>query len=837
MQGKAHELFPDCMQGKAARRGLNTLFRKPLETALWAGKRMENDDLHSASLTGAQIPLSSRPPKPKPKAAHKIAPAPPPIPEEVVDNNEQLFAWDDTDMDNLTAYKLEASKPTKANWMPSGAFTKPSSHLERTAAMLGLSRSMSRTSSAPVLQRPSTAPAKPSSRKVPKHRSPPRLSTTLDQDDEIESRYRRALASKLAEGYMLSAAELAALRAETVLPMSTDSVGRVGASAQSVPAASGLPLHVASSETLETVRPPAARAAPSRFGRPMDSKPAKGAAASAGGDEDESIYAMLAEKVTVEGSLREELATARVELARVREELTTQLERARLELETHKGRMVATKVAGEEAHLRGVPWSHVDARRLYAAARAPPSRGAFASPELAEVMAQALPATSRRVAEALSSAASVRAESEKADAESKAALELDFAAMVQTGTAEHQARLTTRAMMARSHRTTTKLRAALLHLEEEATVAQSCHAADVRRLAARLSAEREMMLVVFAEALASSESDETAGSLSVSRLLEQLRAEYDERAHETRVHGAEMLQLHRALAISQDELRRERHERYRERTEFECTAGGRNSCLARELPPLERALARALAERAVDVATLRSELRHEEAQRWDELGALTKQLEDAQQQTKVQAQWYESKLKQLRTESGEKESLFKRRMQADYEEKVALEARLESQIRKLETDRQLESKMYIRRVEKLSTDIEQLRCDSTSGRRKAYFRKIKEGLVALGGGRTKDETTKDETTKDGGVAHGVASRSRSESPTSRAPTSRADETTSRGGSRLSSNGGRSAEDDDAYVEVTALHDLVAKLAEGKLLRAQELAALRGLAGSRGANKD
>jgi hypothetical protein len=145
--------------------------------------------------------------------------------------------------------------------------------------------------------------------------------------------------------------------------------------------------------------------------------------------------------------------------------------------------------------------------------------------------------------------------------------------------------------------------------------------------------------------------------------------------------------------------------------------------------------------------------------------------------------------------------------------------------------------MYIRRVEKLSTDIEQLRCDSTSGRRKAYFRKIKEGLVALGGGRTKDETAKDEITKDGGVAHGVASRSRSESPTSRAPTSRADETTSRGGSRLSSNGGRSAEDDDAYVEVTALHDLVAKLAEGKLLRAQELAALRGLAGSRGANKD
>jgi len=73
--------------------------------------------------------------------------------------------------------------------------------------------------------------------------------------------------------------------------------------------------------------------------------------------------------------------------------------------------------------------------------------------------------------------------------------------------------------------------------ESEATLAEM---ADVRRLSARLTAEREMMQVVFAEALASSESDETAGSLSVSRLLEQLCDERDERAHETRVHGAEI---------------------------------------------------------------------------------------------------------------------------------------------------------------------------------------------------------------------------------------------------------------------------------------------------------
>jgi hypothetical protein len=91
--------------------------------------------------------------------------------------------------------------------------------------------------------------------------------------------------------------------------------------------------------------------------------------------------------------------------------------------------------------------------------------------------------------------------------------------------------------------------------ESEATLAEM---ADVRRLSARLTAEREMMQVVFAEALASSESDETAGSLSVSRLLEQLCDERDERAHETRVHGAEMLQLHRESSRSRRTISREK---------------------------------------------------------------------------------------------------------------------------------------------------------------------------------------------------------------------------------------------------------------------------------------
>jgi hypothetical protein len=137
--------------------------------------------------------------------------------------------------------------------------------------------------------------------------------------------------------------------------------------------------------------------------------------------------------------------------------------------------------------------------------------------------------------------------------------------------------------------------------ESEATLAEM---ADVRRLSARLTAEREMMQVVFAEALASSESDETAGSLSVSRLLEQLCDERDERAHETRVHGAEMLQLHRESSRSRrtsSGLGKARAQRVRVHRGW--WLAWRNCCLARELPPFERALAMALAERAVAVKT------------------------------------------------------------------------------------------------------------------------------------------------------------------------------------------------------------------------------------------
>ena len=95
--------------------------------------------------------------------------------------------------------------------------------------------------------------------------------------------------------------------------------------------------------------------APPQLGSPNYSSPQLGSQLKESETEAKRRIAELQRQHGVTASRRlsaEELATARVELARVREELTTQLERARLELETHKGRMVATKVAGEEAHLR-----------------------------------------------------------------------------------------------------------------------------------------------------------------------------------------------------------------------------------------------------------------------------------------------------------------------------------------------------------------------------------------------------------------------------------------------------------------------------------------------------
>ena len=118
----------------------------------------------------------------------------------------------------------------------------------------------------------------------------------------------------------------------------------------------------------------------------------------------------------------------------------------------------------------------------------------------------------------------------------------------------------------------------------------------------------------------------------------------------------------------------------------------------------------------------------------------------------------------------------------------------QTQIRKLETDKEIEATSYIRRVEKLSSDIERLRCNTATGRRKAYFNKIKRGLATAMGRGSAD----------------------------------ASNLTSRASADTRAEGADDEDDDEAGLEHVPFYQrhLAAKLAEGKLLSADELESLR-----------
>lgn len=106
-------------------------------------------------------------------------------------------------------------------------------------------------------------------------------------------------------------------------------------------------------------------------------------------DKEEAMYA---EKVEAEA----EVHKLRAELKRV----TTELDRQRVEIASLKGlRQVTVRTAGDEAIRRGRPHSGWDVLRFSTLQKAtlPPPPSPFHSDEMAEVAAQALVATARRI--------------------------------------------------------------------------------------------------------------------------------------------------------------------------------------------------------------------------------------------------------------------------------------------------------------------------------------------------------------------------------------------------------------------------------------------------------
>ena len=404
----------------------------------------------------------------------------------------------------------------------------------------------------------------------------------------------------------------------------------------------------------------------------------------------------------------------------------SQIEQLELHLETLHGRATAAKLASEEAQQRGTPWKQAQERRFFLASRGAATRADYAGEDMQLLLEQAILASRRRVASALDEAARVRAESEKADVDAQTSLELAFAGCVQTTTAEHQARMATRKLMNRTNTIAGRLRHALLRLEDEATAAQSTHAADMRSQAARLLAERDAVLATFATALHESEYD---GTVSISGLLAQLRRLEETRSSEVASRDATIGRLQAALEQTEERLRREHEGRVRERERLSMHV----RTLLAEVGTLEAALAASEPKHFVDVACLTGALHHEEGQRWGELEEQRDALAAAEDQTRRQAEWYERKLKGVRKEHAERVTTMRASIREHEDAKVAVSTRLESAIKKLETDKEIESSAYIKRVERLSAEIERLRCGTATGKRKAYFNKIKKGLAGAMG--------------------------------------------------------------------------------------------------------
>ena len=147
----------------------------------------------------------------------------------------------------------------------------------------------------------------------------------------------------------------------------------------------------------------------------------------------------------------------------------------------------------------------------------------FHSDALVELMEQAIVESSRRVQYALIEAARCRAESEREEEKGIVMLEQAFPRRfgVEPSEAENAAKVTVRGMLAGCNRAIGKLRSALHKLEQEAAMSQSVHVADLRGLSCRLVAQREAVVQLMGEALASTESE---GAFSIAGLQAKIES-------------------------------------------------------------------------------------------------------------------------------------------------------------------------------------------------------------------------------------------------------------------------------------------------------------------------
>ena len=421
-----------------------------------------------------------------------------------------------------------------------------------------------------------------------------------------------------------------------------------------------------------------------------------------------------AERVRVEAALSE----SRLELAASQARLNQQ----EFELSTLRGRSTAVRLAGEEARRQHSPWSQHDVMRFNAQSRAAGDRWAFCDDDLRALLDQARVAAQRRVSEALSEAGKARVDSEQLEAEATTNMERFFASTVQTSSAEHQARLTTRAVLVRNQRSTGKLRAALLTLEREAAAAQLAHASDVRSVAARLVAQSEAIGLSMASALHEAEHD---GACSVAGLEERL-------AHALSAGRGEAAALHMQLeALAAAKAAEEARLKAVLRKEQAGRTGDYHrktiaiEVLRRELPPLESSLDDVGAAYATHTHLLAEDLRAEEEARREQIGSQQAEIEEGVRERSRLAEWYEAKIRELRAQLAEQKATIAEERKAWQLERESLVARHSAQMRSLKDAREHESAMLRTRIEKLTDEVERLRASTVKGRQMLYWSTMK----------------------------------------------------------------------------------------------------------------
>ena len=402
------------------------------------------------------------------------------------------------------------------------------------------------------------------------------------------------------------------------------------------------------------------------------------------------------------------------------------VERQRLEIATLKGRGTALKLAGEEATRLGRAWSQADVRRYHTVPRAENNRISFADDDLRELVDQAIVATDRRVRSAVSEAARCRVESEKAESDALAQLELDLASIVQTSEAEYQSRMATRALLARSNRTAAKLRAALLKLEEEASAAASVRASDIRSVAARLVAQREAIATTLTDTLHLAEEH---GAHSVRGLSDELERVHAARAADVATRDAEIDRLRAALAAAKERLVSEQRSRTAEVGRLE----GRIGSLRDEMASLaQRTVTEVNPLGAVQVGLLQSELRAEEGARRDVITSLQAQIgEIVEERARAKAAW-DAKLQATLGDGMVTRDRLHEQIKAVEAERATAVAKLKARLSRESEAHAHEAAMLRARLERLTAEVTQLRANSTSGRRRLYWASMKKARNAKG---------------------------------------------------------------------------------------------------------